>query len=447
MGFIKLFAAQLTREAIYNAVHGSSRSECETQVLMRNLGGIMDDRKGFKGYGKNRFVSLIVSDYSQRPRPTFVWLVEMIESLFDAKKIADDRSFEANAPFGRFPDFVFSHLDKKLGIAFLRDQYCWDLQNGCHGMIDMTREIEMFSNFLDEVYSEEQLAFYLICRDDCMKVGCGATVKTRELGSFYTESFVTVEQVEELVPKWWGKRFQKKFLADVLAHSVGAPAAHLESTRRYVAMGEILFECVNAYAEDLKFRVCDVLKANVIIPRVRSNDFVNLMKRLVRDLPEEEAIELYRTLGTRGVGREEISVHKFINRFRELSVLAHREMAPVISEREKELLETVRMEWNRTANDCNSLIGYFEKRSLGEAENLTLKMLVNDVVRHRAMLEHALEVADGTHACYSFYALFYGLDVIFSAVGGLMAAEEITTLNSMEMAIREGWLDSATGRR
>jgi hypothetical protein len=128
-----------------------------------------------------------------------------------------------------------------------------------------------------------------------------------------------------------------------------------------------------------------------------------------------------------------------------MSVLANIELKAEIGYEERELLETVKVEWERISESLNGLMAYFERRMMTQADNLTLRMFLNDGVRYRSGLEHAIVCGDGRRACWNFYSFLHSLDAMFSTTGLLKADEEATSLKAIEVSIREDWLDTVTG--
>lgn len=76
-----------------------------------------------------------------------------------------------------FPIFVLEFLIKKFVKKSIVDRHCLDLLLSVHYFKDNIKEVEIFSNFLNETYDTDDLIFFLFVRS-CIE---------REMGILFIE--------------------------------------------------------------------------------------------------------------------------------------------------------------------------------------------------------------------------------------------------------------------
>jgi len=442
--YIRLFASKLTSDIMDRAVARTPKSSIVSQTLSKSNQKEADTTQGPKIKEKTRFISMLISDYSMRNPKRFDWLLTNIRTLYDEKAVENEKLIAEGAVLLPFPEFILAFSKKRYVLDFVSDQFCWDIHISANEHIDRTLEAEMFSGFLNEKYNAEQLAFYLRCRADCIKIGCSVTVRTRDQLETFNEYYLSQDQLESILPSWWEERYQKSLLQEILEYSVARPAIHLESTKRYIAMHDVLNVCINAYEKDTISRLNELLLSYRIVPRINIIKFNELMLSLIPVLTPKQIEDFYRSAVTKSKHRLEISKDKFIKMFQS-SCFVRRDRKKEMKKAAKKVEQThesVSHAWFEKKSHLMMIMDYFVVQSSLQPDNLTLKAYLEDAQRYLSMLNHSLSTGDGDLSCLHYYRLLFTLDILYSAVRPMDPEFFQPSLVSLECAIREGWLDS-----
>ncbi|OHT08339.1 hypothetical protein TRFO_04971 [Tritrichomonas foetus] len=447
MDYIHLFAAKISMDCVEAAIKGRPLKEISTQTLSQQVSYREESNDIQTMKGKSQFVNMIPTDYSMRQPQNFQWLLNTIRAIYHDKEIKNQEAFEKGYSFEDFPKSIFEYAKKKFPLDFLRDQFCWDLQNTAHELKHMSLEVDMFVDFIDEKYNEEQLAFFLLCRKDCLKIGCSVHVRSRDQLESYNEYYLSLDQIELLLPKWWHDRYQRKFYLKLLDFSVPRPAVHLESTKRYVAMHDILMQCVLDYSDDTIERLHEILLECRIVPRMKMPEFTKLMKSLIPDLKQQQVMDFYRATVTKGSDRKEVTVNQFIDLFFQSSILMAICHSNNTALGDRDMIEAVKNEYYKNSKQFIKLLDFFKHQTTLQPDNLTLKTYVDDATRFHSMLVHSLTASDGRSCCLNYYQFMFSVDIIFVQLGMLAITDEETSLASLECGVRENWLDTVFGQQ
>ena len=442
--YLRLFASRIVSSCITNACRTSPKATIITQTLNPQTDTLPETEKKGNVEKKTAFLNLLKSDYSKRSPRRLDWVIEEIRQIYDAKTVQNQKAIENHQKFGLFSNFVFEFGKRKMNLDFLTDQYCWDLYISSHEHADRTLEVELFVGFLDDVYDEEQLAFFLRARTDCIKVGCSVPVKTRDQLETLNEYYLSQDQIEKALKRWWAKRYQRKIFLSILEMSIARPAIHLESTKRYVAMHDILQICIIEYQNDVTARLNEQLMQYRIVPRLNSDQFTNLMISLIPKIGRDQAKDFYRATVTKAKQREDIDVDDFIEKFNDGCLLYHQDMDEPSYEVSgvSEIHNAAEQLWFRSKQNIIKVIEFFQNQIALQPDNLALKMYLDDATRYMSMLGHSLTTGDGEACSQHYISLILTLDIMFSTIGYINSDLFKPSLLSMECAIRESWLDN-----
>ena len=123
--------------------------------------------------GFTSFLSLIGSRKHITPKhKVLAWLTRTIEELYDARfEVIPAVEIEEDSLFARpqqevppFPVFIYETWGKLYGLKHLVDQTCWDLLYNTQCLRKNNIHVETFGLFLEEVFDENDLLFYLYVR-------------------------------------------------------------------------------------------------------------------------------------------------------------------------------------------------------------------------------------------------------------------------------------------
>lgn len=451
MDVIKLFASKLASDCLDAAIHSQPLETKETQTLAPQMtfpNEIEDEKSKRKKKKKgSKFLSLIPTDYSNRECQSFKWLIEAIRRFYHQKEILNQKCFEEGTEFESFPVSVFNHITNENELTFLRDQFCWDLQNTSHAMKDECLEIDMFVYFLDEKFNEEQLAFFLLCRKDCIKIGSSVQVQTRDKLEKFNEYYLSLDQVDKLLHKWWGERYLRKMYLDLVDCSVPRPAIHLEATKRYVSMHDLLYHSVLDYQADTVRRLQELLLNTRIIPRQKMPEFIQLVRSLVPDLDKNQIVAFYKTTVAKGVVRKEVTAKQFSDMYFLSSVLHHIYLAVEDDTEDDEIVSAVKQQYETSEKELSKMLSFFKQQSTLQPDNLTLKAFFDDSQRFQSMLQQSMSSNDGNTVCANYYQYLLSFDLLFSTMTPSDIKVDEQSLMSLECAVREHWLDSVFGQK
>jgi hypothetical protein len=439
--WLRIFASKIVHNAIEAALRKMPHAERESQTMQDPLTGHLSVQEVIIRKKVSRFVSLMKMDYSQRPPKSIVWLLPVVHAVYTEQSVANRSSFEHGREFVPFPVTVFEFGQRRFGVTFLRDQFLWDIQNTSHSLSQISTEVAMFADFLDEAYNEEQLAFFLSCRSDCLRVGYPVTVRTRDEVDTYEEHFLSLDQIEELLRLWWKDRYERKFFLTMVDFSVARPAARLDATKRYLAMHDLLYELVREYAADCVTRLTDLLEKWRISPKMTVGAFSNLVKKLVPEISPEYCNEIYRSTLAKRRAKKGISVQKFITAFYTGSVLAKLSTRHPQGQN-PEILAEVEIAWRQHSVGYQKILDFFRVQFARQPDDLIMKGLYDDSMRLQGMLVHALSVQDGKNACLHFYQLIFTLDLLIDSTDKLQPHDQETGIRFIETCLRENWLDA-----
>ena len=435
-----LFAASLMSQIMDRAIKGPVRKRVSTQTLHPRR-KIKDENKELERIMKeSRLIALVGTDFSHRAPQQLKWILKNVREIYDAKALADEHALMNGKRLMPFPEFIIAYAKENYKLQFLCDQFCWDIYLTAHEHHGRTQELEMFVGFLDEKLTTEQLAFFLVARADCLNIGSAVSLYTRDGLETYNEYYIDVEQMKLLMPLWWGDRLKQRYIDSIMELSVSRPAVHLEATKRYLAMHDILLKLIIFYAEDSIVRLNEMLRMYRIKPRQTREQFDELMKKLVKVLTKQDLEDLYRATVTKTTERENVSRKKFIRLFEQSSLLVKRRKFEFEENQDVELNAAVEEQWNLMKDDLEKIFDFFRAQQALQPDNLTLKTYFDDAVRYHSNFIHAMALNNGKISATQFYRFLFALDALFSALSSVTEDQE--TLVSMECAIRETWMDA-----
>jgi hypothetical protein len=203
-----------------------------------------------------RFAQLIsISTTVARPKvQSLSWLMKKIETIFDARYAAEKMENERDDAWAHeredvsnvFPTFVVQSLATHLGmLAKIIDQNCWDLLYNVHLRRNDFLEVEVFARFLQEVYDNDDLLFFLFVRSVVMKI-LNVQFKTRWMKAESASigqakglwmSYRECAQVARVVFRTEGDNeiAWRVFLRELQPHMVGKKSEQTDSRRIDIA--------------------------------------------------------------------------------------------------------------------------------------------------------------------------------------------------------------------
>jgi hypothetical protein len=436
---LRLFVASMIDSVLYRAARKKPAHEILTQTLTPQPIPEAGNAHFQRIAKESRFISLVGIDYSRRNPRQFSWLLETINAIYEEKRADDEKALATGSPLVPLPEYVIKYAKDQKKLQFLADQFCWDIHITAHEHNGRAPPADMFVSFLDEQFSTEQLAFFLLCRSDCLKVGSAVTVTTRDQVETYNEYFVSDDQVRIALEIWWKDRNRLEFFNSIIECSVSRPAVHLEATKKYVGMHDILLSSVLMYADDKLRKLRECLAETRITPRLNQMHFNRLLKTLIPELTEQDLAEFHKATVMQGKRRANVPVQAFVQKFKGNSVLRNKRGGIEQSDENLDVFNIVLERWQATQLDLGNILDFFESHAALEPDNLTLKVLLDDAVRHHSNLVHSMSYRRGTLCLMQYYQFMFSLDVLFSTLSVRKVSPE--TLLSMECSARENWLE------
>lgn len=442
--FIKLFSSNLAKSIVSDAIHNTPFRRVSTQTLVEQQEFQPEEEVSKIDKTGSRLLSMIDADYSQRNPQPLDWLLKVIHELYNAKTIEDERTLSQKSvtELKNFPRFIYDYFHKKHKIQFFADQICWDVYITSHEHKERTQEIDVFLGFLDEEFDCEQLAFYLIMRSDCLKVGAPVTVFTRDSVEKYNEYYLADDQIETLMQKWWFERYKKEYFNSVMEQSIPRPSIHLEATKRYVGMNDLLIKNVTFYRDDAVDRLNDLLIKYRIKPRLTLKQFKNLINIIIPSIQDPQIEDFYRSTVAKAKERINTNVDDFVDVFNNTSVVMKRCRQTVKEDgsigNNHVLLQNISDNWESSRPRLMEIFKFFQNQASLQPDNLTLKTMFDDSSRHLNNLNHAIASSDGEMATVYYYQFLFSLDALFSTLKNEFKQD---SLISMECTIRESWLE------
>lgn len=447
--YCRLFAHSVVSRAVERAIRKHPQRSISTQTVVKKVQLLSLDESALKQKMDGGFLGLLKSDFSTRQPKHLSWLLSEINTLYDLKAIENEKYISKHEIPPPFHASIFEHAKNVYKLEFVADQYCWDLYNTVHEHLDRCLWIEMFSAFIEEIYSAEQMAFFLRARQECMKIGAPVPVKTRDQLEVYNEYYLSEDQIENELIKWWADRYQKKFLADILAFSIARPTVHLESTKRYVSMSDILCKSVQEYFYDNIRRLDEHLKEYRIIPRVTYDHFEEIVKELIPHISNKQVGRIHRSTVKKSRQRTCVDIYDFKDVFKRECLLFKQSFEDTSTKNiqlSTIIHSSVSSLWFRYKSRLLKLIEYFRVQTTLHPSNLILKIYYDYANRLLSMFTHALSTHDGSGCCIYLFKLVANVDIMYSTFRQIDPDLISPTLLSMECGIRENWLESIMSR-
>lgn len=446
--YIRLLASRISMDVVDQAIHTFPKVQKTTQTFSPKL--IYKDEtankpKELRKKSLSRFSKLIPTDFSSRKPQPFHWLVNTIRTLYHEKELVNNQSFLNNEPLVDFSTTIWSYAQKKYELPFLRDQFCWDIEITAPERKNSSLEVDTFVNFLDNKYDNQQLAFYLLCRKDCIKFGSSVQVKTIDQLDTYTEFYLTLAQIESLLPKWWKDHYHRGLYNKMVEYSIARPAVHLEATARYVSMSDLLMQTICDYSDNQIKRISDLLSTYRIAPRLKMNEFNKFLRSMVQDISQSQISEFYKTtVSNSSKEKPQITVNDFIELFHKGSVLNSIEAIPNEAEKvNKEMVETIQKEFEKNSGQLDDIFDHFKQLSKKNPDNLSLKANVDNVSRIQILLSQSFSTGDGRMCSLLYFQYICAIDLLFSSLDAFENLDEETSIRALESDLKEKWIESS----
>ena len=100
---------------------------------------------------------------SLEPRQ-IAWVMKTLRCIYDDKLLAECAAFRNGFQAPTLPEYLCEWASVRYGVPQLIEQMCWDLYRSCQFYRQYSLEVDIFSNFMDEVYGTAELSFYMFTR-------------------------------------------------------------------------------------------------------------------------------------------------------------------------------------------------------------------------------------------------------------------------------------------
>jgi hypothetical protein len=440
--FIRLFSSRLVSDILDRAI--ASRATAERGTQTRDIVRAAHAQAGTVTRSHvHPFLGLIRSDYSEREPQSLIWMIRTIRIIYDEKWQLDRKAISERRPLEPFAYFTFKLAGRMYELAFMADQFCWDLYNTGMDLRQKELEVEIFMDALAGNITVEQLSFMLKCRDDVLKIGALVSRKTDEPTEQIPDYYLSQDQLKSALKSWWQHRFSPAFVAHAMQSAVPRPAPHLEATKRYVAMNHILAGVITDFSKDTTARMIELLQKSRLNPRLMPKEFAAFMKSLIPYATDDDCDAFYRATVSKSVERTDISHVTFKYIFTVGSVL-YRDRPIQSDDGLTELLVVIERQWADRKSFVTTVLNRFRGMLIADPDNLGIQSLVTDVDRFQTMLIHSISIQDAIEACSNYHELMFSIDLLFAAADNVKSITE-DSLISLESSIYDYWLESVFG--
>lgn len=261
-------------------------------------------------YKNAKLAKLLDPSYSRRRPKGVDWLIHSIRSIYDEKVIDDQTEV---LPLDRY---ILKWAFRQYGREDLIQKGCWDLLISAYFHMQKSLEVMIFVRFLDEVWTVEQLSFFLKARSWAVCRCVTIAMQNESVGEYLTETFMTRDQVEE---------FFRRFCPDTEPELVielnirckncadrnrgGEDAASIPMYRVLeIAVGE---------KEDKKIRMFRKMLAFYrLVPRLNEKRFATFAKNLIPNIDANTIDSLFHSSQTANTYRKDLETTVFEERFK-----------------------------------------------------------------------------------------------------------------------------------
>ena len=85
--------------------------------------------------------------------------MKTLRCIYDDKLLAECAAFRNGFQAPTISEYLCEWASVKYGVPALVEQMCWDLYRSCQFYRQYSLEVDVFSNFMDEVYGPAELSF------------------------------------------------------------------------------------------------------------------------------------------------------------------------------------------------------------------------------------------------------------------------------------------------
>lgn len=204
-----------------------------------------------------------------------------------------------------------------------------------------------------------------------------------------------------------------------------------------------MYVMADEFIRDKVDQMSDLLLHTRIVPRISSDKFARLVRKLIPSVTKADLDRFYRATVTKSVSdRREITASDFIEEFKERSILFALDEQSEVDLKMDELLETVRDQFARRREQFERIIQKGEHEAQKDHNmSLSTRTMVMDCRRFLSMTEHSLSIRNASEACFNYFHLIFSIDLLIGSQAVDSPPEE-GTLISLECCIKEYWFDS-----
>jgi hypothetical protein len=348
---------------------------------------------------QSRFIRLLGgTDFSSRTPKPFDWVIRMIRSIFDEKTV-DDRTNERDSlPIMPLPEYILIWAKREWSsdVGDLAIKGCWDVFISAHHHMQKYLEVTLFVRFLDEMWTTEQLSFFLECRTWGLQRCVSIPMDHEELSEYFTETYMTKGQVDEFFHFFFANTEQE--LVDDLAIrgcSCVDPLRGDENEAAYIPLQRVLELAVGEKINETVRQLRKMVAFYKPVPRMTSKRFSLFVKTLIHNIDSNCADSLYRSSLAPNTVRVEMNTDEFAEFYAsDRPVLPGEWKSESVSSDQfapySMIYSMVLSRWQKFLPFFNRMIDVISKQSYEEA-----KIMTNEIRHQKYQLLEAKVAFDG----------------------------------------------------
>ncbi|KAK8863697.1 hypothetical protein M9Y10_011387 [Tritrichomonas musculus] len=337
----RIFAKWLMRRVMANALKSRSVKDASTQTdevesisekpvdanSTQNESGQI--KKEFKVTNKtpktlvsfiknSRFVNLLQTDESDRKPRSLEWLIHSIRSIYDEKTVDDRTAVRDNQPIMSLPEYLLIWAFRQFGKPDLIQKGCWDIFITSHFYMQRFLEVTIFTRFLDEVFTIDQLSFFLNCRVWILQRCVSFPIMHDDLNLYFTETYLTSTQVDEFFRSTFPNT-EPELLEDITIRGCScSDNLRLKANdAANIPMMRILELALGEQQDEQVRRLRRMLAFYRPVPRMTLKRFTLFVKNMIPNIDPNMVDSLYRSGLVKNSVRVDIEHDKFILMFKQ----------------------------------------------------------------------------------------------------------------------------------
>ena len=265
----------------------------------------------------SRFVNMLQTDESDRkPRP-LEWLIHSIRSIYDEKTVDDRTAVRDNQPIMSLPEYLLIWAFRQFGKPDLIQKGCWDIFITAHHYMQRFLEVTLFVRFLDEVFTIDQLSFFLRCRVWILQRCVSFPVMHDDLNLYFTETYLTGQQVDDFFHSIFPET-EPELLEDITIRGCSCTDSIRQKAKdaASIPMMRILELALGEQQDEQIRRMRRMLAFYRPVPRMTLKRFTLFVRNMVPNVDPNMVDSLYRSGLVSNSVRVDVEHEKFIALFK-----------------------------------------------------------------------------------------------------------------------------------